>query len=74
MQSELELVSAAGFDVKKLSLMEVFSIAGRIIHDEPLRREFVSGGFVNGCPAIERPAIIRSWSDADRAAFRERVK
>jgi hypothetical protein len=74
MKSEFELVVAAGFDAKKLSLTEVYDVGGRIIHDEQLRREFVSNGFVNGCPAIDRAEIIRGMSEADRAALRARVQ
>jgi hypothetical protein len=74
MKSEFELVVAAGFDAKKLSLLDVYEIGGRIIHDEQLRREFVSNGFVNGCPAIDRAEIIRGMSEADRAALRARVQ
>jgi hypothetical protein len=69
-----ELVVAAGFDLVKLEFMQAYDIEGNIIRDEQLRREFVSNGFVNGCPRIDREEIIRSMSEADRAALRARVQ
>jgi hypothetical protein len=69
-----ELVIAARFDLNALEFMQAYEIQGRIIHDEELRREFVSNGFVNGCPAIDRTEIIRGMSEADRAALRARVE
>jgi hypothetical protein len=69
-----ELVTAAGFDLRNLGFMQAYDIEGNIIRDEELRREFVSNGFVNGCPAIDRVEIIRGMSDADCAALRDRVK
>lgn len=68
-----ELVVAAGFDLNKLEFMQAYDIEGNIIRDEQLRLEFVSNGFVNGCPAIDRAEIIRGMSEADRAALRHRV-
>ena len=69
-----ELVVAVGFDLNKLEFMQAYDIEGNIIRDEQLRREFVSNGFVNGCPAIDREDIICSMSEPDRAALRDRVK
>ena len=69
MQSELELVVAAGFDAKKLSLIQVYDLGGRIIHDEELRREMVAAG-----NPLDRAQILRCMHPADLAALRDRIK
>jgi hypothetical protein len=70
MQSELELVVAAGFDASKLSLMNVYDIGGNIIRDEDVRRESLATGL--GVDA-GRLAVLVNMSEADRAALRDRV-
>jgi hypothetical protein len=69
MKSELELVTAAGFDPSKLSLIELYDIGGRIIHDEQLRREMLAAG-----NPLDRVRILRCMHKSDLAALRDRVK
>jgi hypothetical protein len=69
MQSELNLVVAAGFDASKFSLMEVYDLGGNIIRDEDLRREMLAAGY-----PLDRVRVLRSMAEADRAALRDRVK
>jgi hypothetical protein len=68
MQSELELVVAAGFDASTLSLMNVYDIGGNIIRDEDLRREMLAAGY-----PLDRIKVLRSMGEADRASLRDRV-
>jgi hypothetical protein len=64
-----ELVIAAGFDIRKLEFMQAHDIEGNIIRDEQLRRETSAAGY-----PFDRIPVLRSMSEADRAALRARVQ
>jgi hypothetical protein len=60
LQMEFELCVAAGIDASKLSPIEVFLLAGKIIHDRTI-------------PHDARIETLRAMTPAERQALRVRI-
>jgi hypothetical protein len=65
------LVASAGIDIRPLTPLEVYMLAGRILQDEPLRQVVVMSG--NILKPGTRVKVLRSWPESERAKLRERV-
>jgi hypothetical protein len=73
MQDWTKLCAAAGIDVSRMELMEIYLTAGRILNDEPLRKralEFLNGSVL---PADSRIDAIGQMTMQERLELRERV-
>lgn len=66
------LVATAGIDIRVLDSMEVFLLAGKILRDPELDK-CVRKHIHSVAPKGLREEILVSWSEAERAALRERI-
>jgi hypothetical protein len=66
MQSFVNLCTAAGIDVARLELFDMYLFAGRIINDGPLCKGMLAAG-------TSREDVIAAMTQAERAALRDRV-
>jgi hypothetical protein len=78
MQEFVDLCVAAGINVARLELIDMYLIAGRIIQDFELFTKAIALAKSNGDRgAMLRPglreAVLHSMTKADRWALRERV-
>jgi hypothetical protein len=69
----IELCSACGFNVRRMSAMEIYKLGGRIIEDEVLRMlclPFIENGTLT---KGTRQKVMASMSEADLLQLRIRV-
>ena len=72
-----QLCDAAGFEVKKLTAIDAYQIAGRIIHDPAVKKRKLEIARATGQSVLRMGTtikILRNMSAADLTALRERVK
>ena len=68
------LCDAAGFNIGKLTPMEVYETSQKIITDEPLRQACMPFLNLSVLPKGTRADILRRhWSEDQRARLRERI-
>jgi hypothetical protein len=74
MQSEVELCKAAGIDVARMTPMDVFLLASRIISDPELTKKALA--LPRDCALMadgDRTFILNAMTVSERAALRDRV-
>lgn len=68
-----QLCTAAGFDVRSMNPMDVYLLAGKILHDTELTEVSVSLHGSSQLPSGARTQVLKSWPASERAKLRERV-
>lgn len=70
----IEICAAPGLPAGKMPPIDVYTIAKKILDDEPLRQLVVPSKLVNGVLPISARAIaLRAMPDEQRAALRARI-